>query len=154
ASGVTASVGERLHKEWQDARASALGNGEKPSVVVRTVTEEKERGAADVKVTHEATTSARTARPHGKRFGTLVHAVLGTVALDAGADDIREVARLHARAVGASDEEVSAAVGAVQAALAHPLLEQARAAREVRRESPIAIRAGEEIVEGVLDLAF
>jgi ATP-dependent exoDNAse (exonuclease V) beta subunit len=157
-SGVAASVGERLHREWQEARTSALDEGTKPSIVVRTVTQEKEKTApgraGGVTVTHEATSAARTARPHGKRFGTLVHAVLGTVALDAGAEPIREMARLHARAIGASEEEVAAAVSAVQAALEHPLLARARSARKVRRESPIALRVEGEIVEGVLDLAF
>jgi ATP-dependent exoDNAse (exonuclease V) beta subunit len=98
------------------------------------------------------------ARPTGPRFGTLVHAVLATVPLDAGRDAIAEVAALQARILGAQDEETEAATVLVEAALAHPLLVRARAAAghgRCRRETPItAVEPGGSILEGVLDLAF
>ena len=60
--------------------------------------------------------------------------------------------------IGATEEEVAAAVERVTAAVAHPLLSRAAAAaREggLRRETPVFLRteAG-EVVEGVVDLAF
>ena len=68
------------------------------------------------------------ARPTGPRFGTLVHAILATVALDAGRDAIAAVAVLQARILGAPDEETEAATHLVE--------------------------ADGSILEGVLDLAF
>ncbi len=98
------------------------------------------------------------ARPAGPRFGTLVHAVLATAALDAKRDAIAEVATLQARILGATPEETAAATALVEAAVAHPLLLRAREASRVdrcRREAPItAVEADGSILEGVLDLAF
>jgi ATP-dependent exoDNAse (exonuclease V) beta subunit len=98
------------------------------------------------------------ARPSGPRFGTLVHAILATVALDAARDAVAEVAALQARLLGATPEETAAATAVVEAALAHPLLLRAREAwrrGRCRRECPItAVQADGSILEGVLDLAF
>jgi ATP-dependent exoDNAse (exonuclease V) beta subunit len=98
------------------------------------------------------------ARPHGPRFGTLVHAALATVALDAGLAQVAEGVGLQARILGAPAEEVEAATAAVTAALAHPLMARARDAwREgrCRRETPVAWQQPDgALVEGVLDLAF
>jgi ATP-dependent exoDNAse (exonuclease V) beta subunit len=106
-------------------------------------------------VAFEATTATRDARPHGKRFGILVHAMLASVALDGDAGAIADVARIHGRIVGASDDEVAAARDVVAAALAHPLLARARAAERVERETALMLRADDgAIIEGVVDLAF
>jgi ATP-dependent exoDNAse (exonuclease V) beta subunit len=87
-----------------------------------------------------------------------VHAVLATVALDAGRDAIAEVAALQARILGAPEDETNAATDLVEAALAHPLLVRARVASvrgRCRRETPITAAEGDgAILEGVLDLAF
>ncbi len=42
--------------------------------------------------------------------------------------------------LGASDEELSFAIRAVRAALAHPLFDRVRASRDVRREVPVTLR--------------
>jgi ATP-dependent exoDNAse (exonuclease V) beta subunit len=98
------------------------------------------------------------ARPGGPRFGTLVHAALATVALDASPIQVAEGVSLQARILGAPAEEVEAATAAVGAALAHPLLARARdawRAGRCRRETPLAWRQADgSLVEGVLDLAF
>jgi ATP-dependent helicase/nuclease subunit A len=97
-------------------------------------------------------------RPHGQRFGTLVHAVLSVVALDADSASVQEVAELQGRLFGATEEEVAAAAQTATRALAHPLLRRAAAASVVgrcRRESPIAVRLEDgTLVEGIVDLAF
>jgi ATP-dependent exoDNAse (exonuclease V) beta subunit len=97
-------------------------------------------------------------RPTGPRFGTMVHAILATVALDAGGDAIAEVAALQARILGATAEETTAATALVESALAHSLLARAQVAWRAgrcRRETPItSVEPGGLIVEGVLDLAF
>jgi ATP-dependent exoDNAse (exonuclease V) beta subunit len=107
-----------------------------------------------------AVVDAASAMPHpsGPRFGTLVHAVLATVALDAERAAIEDVVGLEARILGATPEETAAAVTLVAPALPHPLLERARAAwREgrCRRETPItSVEPDGSLLEGVLDLAF
>jgi len=69
--------------------------------------------------------------------------------------DARAAASAHGRRLGAPAEEIDAAVTAVSAALAHPLLVRAAAAAEARREVPVELRLEDgTLVEGVVDLAF
>ena len=60
--------------------------------------------------------------------------------------------------IGATEEEVNAAVVAVRAALAHPLLRRAADSakeRAIRRETPVVLKLDDgSLVEGVVDLAF
>jgi len=97
-------------------------------------------------------------RPGGPRFGTLVHATLATVALDATPAQVAEGVGLQARILGATAEEVAAAQALVAAALAHPLMARARdawRAGRCRRETPVASHEPDgSLLEGVLDLAF
>ena len=94
-------------------------------------------------------------RPGGARFGSLVHAVLATVPLDADADRVDRAARTHARLLNAGSDEVRASVETVLAVLRHDLLARARASSLVRRETPVSwLQADGTLVEGVLDLAF
>jgi len=92
------------------------------------------------------------------RFGTLVHAVLATVDLLADDAAVTAAASLHGRLVGASDDEIEAAVLASCAALRHPLIVRAAAAaarNDLRREVPVVLREDDgSLVEGVVDLAF
>jgi len=158
AKGVVAKEGIEQHEAWRAARAKAAEEGARPSVLVRTVSEAKSTPGAPValpEVTFEETTAVRHARPHGKRFGILVHAVLATVALDADAATIADASRIQARILGASEEETAAARDVVAAALAHPLLVRARAAVRVERETALMMREPDgAILEGVVDLAF
>jgi ATP-dependent helicase/nuclease subunit A len=155
--GTVARVGIEQHAAWRHDHDAAIASGATPSLVVRTVTEEKTAGAGAAlpEVAFESTGADRHARPHGKRFGVLVHAMLATVPLDGAAAEIADASRIQARILGAGDEEAAAARDVVAATLAHPLLARARAARRVERETALMIR-GEDgaIVEGVVDLAF
>ncbi|HYR95478.1 MAG TPA: 3'-5' exonuclease, partial [Candidatus Binatus sp.] len=156
--GVRAEEGVRAHAAWQAERAHVREAGLAPSVRVVTATEraavDTEPGA-DVAV-ESVPPSGR--RPHGKRFGMLVHAVLAAVALDAERAAVADGAALHGRLLGATREEVEAAVETVTRALAHPLLERAAAAARggrCRRECPVAVQMdGGLLVEGVVDAAF
>jgi hypothetical protein len=60
--------------------------------------------------------------------------------------------------VGATDEEVEAAIATVGGALAHPILRRAAASARkgrLRRETPVLLRRDDgSLVEGVVDLAF
>jgi ATP-dependent exoDNAse (exonuclease V) beta subunit len=156
--GSVATEGERLHAEWQARRASLLERGALPSLRVATVTELKDIApAADqaFEVRSESTPVARTSRPHGKRFGILVHAVLSTVDLGADAATLERAARAEGRLLAATDDEVLAAAAAARAALEHGLLIRARKASACRRETPMVLaREDGSLVEGVLDLAF
>ena len=157
---AVSSEGERLHANWQTRRAALLERGAHPSFRVATATEAKEGAvkpiaplAIDVRI--DATEAPRIGRPHGKRFGILVHAVLSTVDLGAGAQRIESTARAQGRLVGATADEIAAASASVVAALRHPLLVRAKRASECRRESPILARGADgTLIEGVLDLAF
>jgi ATP-dependent helicase/nuclease subunit A len=126
--------------------------------VVVTVSQAKlERAGAQppADVAVESTDADRARRPHGKRFGILVHAVLASVALDASDLVVAVAARAQGRLVGATAEEVDAAATAATLALAHPLLRRAARALECRRESPVLCRRPDgSLLEGVLDLAF
>ena len=95
-------------------------------------------------------------RPRGPRFGTLVHAVLATVALDASDEVIERTAATHGRLLSeVTPDEVRAAVTVVSAVLRHELIARARASASIKRETPVSwVQKDGMLIEGVLDLAF
>jgi ATP-dependent exoDNAse (exonuclease V) beta subunit len=96
-------------------------------------------------------------RPAGPRYGTLVHAALATVALDAGAATVEAVVRTQGRIVAATAAEVDSATAVVRSVLAHPLLAEARRAQDAGRclrETPVTAMIDGVLVEGVVDFAF
>jgi hypothetical protein len=108
---------------------------------------------------------ARSAdRPFGPRFGSLVHATLATVPLDAGERVIASVAQVQGRILPKAgkdpyaDEEVSAAVEVVTSVLGSPLFDRVRnadRAGKCERELPIVWKAPDgSLIEGTIDLAF
>ena len=98
------------------------------------------------------------ARERGQRFGTLVHAILAAIDLDADADAVAEAASLYARLLGAGEESIGGAARAVSTALGHPVLRRAaKAARagECRREVALTATLPDgRLLEGVADAAF
>lgn len=149
---------------WQAERAAALDSGRTPSREVVAVTETAYAPEdADVRLETLAGLPAALAggRPHGRRFGTLVHHILRDLpfAAEEGSPDLspeaRALARLHGRALGAPEAERAAAADLVGALLDHPLLAAAQNADKVRREVPFTLRLdGDFLVEGVIDLLF
>jgi ATP-dependent helicase/nuclease subunit A len=96
-------------------------------------------------------------RASGRRFGTLVHAILSSVDLDANLDAVKASSTTNGRRVGATQEEMDDAVVSVRTALGHPILRRAAASAdegEIRRETPILLTLDGSLVEGVVDLAF
>ena len=103
-------------------------------------------------------------RPSGKRFGTLVHAVLATLPLDASVDEVDELAALHAKLFAAPDDERAAAAGIAVKLLKHPRFTAAReaeaAGRRVWREVPVSLWMDDpgnptpRLVDGQVDLAY
>jgi ATP-dependent exoDNAse (exonuclease V) beta subunit len=155
--GARATEGAREHEAWQAARAARLLAGEQPSQRVATVTALAAEGGAAPAAAVGVETLARAAgpRPHGARFGTLVHALLAAADLGADADALRELAALQGRLVDASAEEVAAAADAALRALAHPVVRRAARAAALRRETPVLLRQPDgRLAEGVVDLAF
>jgi len=162
ASGASdASV--QAHARWQGERRARLEGAARPTLAVTVVTAAARAGdelpaPSGEAVEHLETATPRAGRPHGRRFGTLVHAVLAAVDLGAGGASVAEVAAAQGRLLGASADEVAAAAQAVQGALAHPVLErasQAQARGECRREVPVLVRRPDgSLLEGVVDLAF
>jgi ATP-dependent helicase/nuclease subunit A len=155
----------RAHRAWQERRAEILAGGGRPSLVVRTVTEMALDSAAPgakpeagPPVAIERLRRDTAPRAHGKRFGTLVHAVLAVVPFDADRGRIARTAALQARYLGAPPEEIETATAVVLEALAHPLMRQAATASvrgHCRRETPVALAEPDgSVLDGVIDLAF
>jgi len=154
-----AGPASQAHAQWQERRAAAAATGARPSLRVDTATgrSQLDPGALQGPETVELETVEMRDfdRPRGRRFGTLVHAVLSAVDLGAGAAEVERAARAQGRMLGAGDEEVAAAAKAALAALGHPLLRRAAAAAECRREEPLVHRLEDgTLLEGVVDLAF
>jgi ATP-dependent exoDNAse (exonuclease V) beta subunit len=157
---------------WTRRRADIQERGATPSLEVVTATEwaresveavagPRRRGAADTLATGAVSivdAGAAVSRPSGRRFGVLVHALLAAVPINATAHHIAELAVLHARVLGASDEEREQAAAAVERTIRHPLLDDARAALSAghacRREAPISIMRDGTLIDGQVDLAF
>jgi ATP-dependent exoDNAse (exonuclease V) beta subunit len=159
--GPAAAQSEIQHTAWKTERGVTLAKAASPSVRIRTPTDAKDADdpvppkETRVPIELAATEATRAARPHGKRFGILVHAVLAAVPLDADDSLLADVARIQGRLVGATEEEVIASRDAVRAALAHPLLVRAKAAARLEREVALMLREADgTLVEGIADLAF
>jgi ATP-dependent exoDNAse (exonuclease V) beta subunit len=155
--------GRAAYNSWRERRKQAIAAGSQSAVAVRTVTQ-------SAKTAGEAESDSKpppveivelpraAARPSGRRFGALVHAVLASVPLDGDLNAIQSLATIHGRILGAPQEEIDSASETVQTALAHSVFDAARKAAQrgrCRREVPIAWRdSNGSLIEGVIDLAF
>ncbi|HKV41324.1 MAG TPA: hypothetical protein VJX67_19110, partial [Blastocatellia bacterium] len=172
----------RAHETWQKERTRVRTKSRHPSLDVATATEL----AGDTPIVTAATIASGTPihtvaelvagidvriestrahepraisdRPSGKRFGTLVHAILALVDLRGDRSAVEAIAKLQGKLLGATVAEVRAAVEAVVQTLDHGLIRRAAAAQIAglcRRESPVAIVFEDGLmVEGVVDLTF
>ena len=181
-------AGRGAHREWQAARAARLevGGGRTMSVatagaIARRAAEAAETGEeprSDTRIAWvdvprpEAEGPDGAGRPGGERFGDLVHRILAEAPLGADSAAVEELARTLGRTLGSPDLEIVAAAALATRALAHEVLDRARAAAAsrpgaVHREVPVFHVAdaaapdgerdrerGPAIVEGVADLAF
>ncbi|HEV2201685.1 MAG TPA: UvrD-helicase domain-containing protein [Bryobacteraceae bacterium] len=147
--------GLAAYRAWEEERARVLEHASRPEHDVFIASQAAEKPPEEIAVEFDSTRASRGTRPTGRRFGTLVHAVMRDAALDAGADAIARLASLHGRIVGASGEEIEAAETAAKEALEHPLLERARSVQRRHREYPVVLHLeGARLLEGVVDLAF
>ena len=150
-------------ERWRAEREQLVEQGSVPSLRVQTATswaaeaaalgiDDAIASASGIEVVHIA---GAEGRPRGARFGTLVHAILAIVPLDASEEIIRRTAEVQARIINSPIEEVIAAAHAVRTVLQHELMARARSSSRVRRETPITWTQNDgTLIEGVLDLAF
>jgi ATP-dependent helicase/nuclease subunit A len=158
-ANVRSEQGARDYLAWRTRRDQLVANGATPSLRVATATQiaaDEEHPslaeAADITIEQAARVAGR---PHGNRFGTLVHAIMSRIKMDADARTVADSAAFYGRIAGATDDEISAAITAVIAALASPLINRARAALEIRRESPLMVTLDDGLIaDGIADLAF
>lgn len=147
--------GLAAYRSWAEDRARVLEHASHPKHEVFIASQATDEPPQEVSVQFDSTEMSRANRPSGRRFGTLVHAVMRDVAYDAEENAIAKLVALHGRIVGATDEEREAAVAAVGSTLAHPLLGRARAAARSHREYPVVLPlANRKLLEGIIDLAF
>jgi ATP-dependent exoDNAse (exonuclease V) beta subunit len=164
-AGDLFGVDERLaeYERWRDERAGTIARAQQPALRVQTAT----AWAAEAATTGVDTLIAESAditvvalpgnadRPRGPRFGTLVHAILATLPLNADNDLVERGARVQARIFNAPADELGAAIDVVTRVLGHELLARARASSAVKRETPVSwVQKDGALIEGVLDLAF
>jgi len=159
------AVEERMlaYDQWRTERNAVVERAQQPGVHVETATAWAASAAAAGIDEEIAATAAiqivqltgAADRPRGPRFGTLVHAVLATVSLDAGDEEILRTAETQGRILLSTREEVLAASAVASAVLRHDLMARARRAPRLRRETPVTwLQKDGTMIEGVLDLAF
>jgi ATP-dependent exoDNAse (exonuclease V) beta subunit len=168
--GVAARASEQGYAAWKAEREALLTRAARPSVSVQTVTSFARTRTASIHASaenalvHDSPIVVETLdrsdldRPGGRRFGTLVHRILASIDLNAGADQIWTAATVNGRLVAASPEEIEAAIPTVRAVLGHQVLRRAAASAQrgaLRREAPVMFRLDDGgLLEGVVDLAF
>jgi ATP-dependent exoDNAse (exonuclease V) beta subunit len=159
------AVEDRLaaYEKWRGDREELVEQGSVVTMRVQTATAwaaEAARAGVDDAIAASSDIEviampAVEGRPRGPAFGTLVHAVLAIVPLDATEDVVRRTSDVQGRILNARPEEVAAAAAVVQAVLAHELIARARSSARLRRETPITwTQKDGALIEGVLDLAF
>ena len=147
--------GLEAYRAWQRNRTALLAEASRPEREVFLASQSDAEPPEKIAVEFASTNVTREGRPSGRRFGSLVHAVMSGIALDTGRSAIERSVSLQARILGASDDEIAAAREAVAAALAHPLLVRARAAQRCHREYPVVLPLADgKLLEGIVDLAF
>ena len=157
---------------WRARREEWQAAGARPSMQVSTATQVTHNENSQPQITQIVgrhtiaveDSGARAERPSGKRFGSLVHALLASVPLSATRPEVAALAMLHARLLAATDEEQASAADTVYHVLAHPRMAAAREAaaqgRRVWRESPVSMRLDDDadgaphLVDGQIDLAY
>jgi ATP-dependent helicase/nuclease subunit A len=169
-----AAASEANNAAWLQGRELLRARASAPSLTVKTVTSlaraerdlpqgagsevsrtEEPRPRPDVAI--ETVARPEETRPGGRRFGSLIHAILATINLDADGEAVQASAALQGRMRGATNDEIDTAITAAVAALRHPVLRRAARAGKggLRRETPVLLKLSDgTLAEGVLDLAF
>jgi ATP-dependent helicase/nuclease subunit A len=141
---------------FEQQRGAAAAAAATPSLIAETVTARSASEAASSSREVAILSSNPAARScGGKRFGTLVHAVLAAVPLSADEATVETMTTTLGRLGNVPAAEVREAARAVTRALACPVFDRARAATRVFRELPLThIESDGHVIDGVVDLAF
>ncbi len=158
-SGQISRRGIEEHSAWSERRTTMIAAGIAPSMRVAAATElavARPGLAADLLAHLEIEEVARdSSRPHGPRFGTLLHAVMLAAPFAADSDALARIAAYQGRMLGVVADEINAAALAAERALASRVMKLAAAATECRRESSVIVRLEDgTLVEGIADLVF
>jgi ATP-dependent exoDNAse (exonuclease V) beta subunit len=166
ANPLDVAADRATYDAWREQRAATQAAGAAASMTVVTATQLSEEAATPKHAIAIEDAGFGALRPSGKRFGTLVHAVLATLPLAASPSEVNELSALHAKLFAATDEERGAAASIAIKLLQHPRFVAARAAeaagRRVWREVPVSLRtsggsgdaSAQTIVDGQVDLAY
>ena len=145
-----AEGGDALAARWQEVRTERIhGAAARPYRSI-SVSEAVARPAEDG---GPAPSLERPAPSRGLDFGRLVHRLLERTAL-LDAHDLGPIALALAPLFGLDASAAEAAAEAAGRARAQPVLARARRATRVWRELPVWLPEGEEMIEGIVDLAF
>jgi ATP-dependent exoDNAse (exonuclease V) beta subunit len=155
--------GLETYQTWKKEREGAIAAAQQPSIDVMTATAAAAESALapigeDIDVATEIV-DATVPRPRGQRFGSLVHALLADMPLDApDGTTMARLASAHGRVLGADAVEIAAAEALVRRVLTHPVLQAAARAHQegqCYREMPVTWRTRTgAIIEGFVDLAY
>jgi ATP-dependent exoDNAse (exonuclease V) beta subunit len=146
------------YRAWQQTRNEVLQQAARPrfDVFTGSETDQPPPGAPEPVSILSARPVGATARPGGRRFGTLVHSVLRDVPFGlATSEVVSPICELHAKILGATEDESAAAIESVLDALGHPVIQEARYAEVCYREYPVTLHMEDgRLLDGVLDLAY
>lgn len=153
--GGEAQAGIERYEAFKRAKEAAVEEGETNTMMPVRASEALYPPEGFTGVIDEIKLPKAAERPGGRRFGTLVHAILRDVDFEASREEIARLAEVNGRVLGASSAEVDAAVDPVAELLEHPLIARAKAASGVMREHPILFETDDgQLLDGTIDLLF
>ena len=142
------------YQRWRADLSNVIVEASLPSIVAQTAIERSENAALPVPEVEVIALARDVVEARGKRYGTLLHAILASIDLDADDHVVRRAAELQSRILGATAAEVDNVTAVVSRLLAHPLIRRASRSSSLRREVPVTLMADDGLVEGNADLVF
>ncbi|HJL40154.1 MAG TPA: UvrD-helicase domain-containing protein [Myxococcales bacterium LLY-WYZ-16_1] len=147
--GPHADGGRDHHARWWQRRIARREAGAVPERLLLRASEAPFDPLEIVGSIREIHLPVSSERPHGRRFGELVHGLLRQTFDPNGP---KPDAEAIARRLGATEAEHAAALAVVQAAMQTPELSGIHDRPERWAEVPLTVPADGEVLEGVIDL--
>jgi ATP-dependent exoDNAse (exonuclease V) beta subunit len=149
-----AAPGLALYDQWKSRRAAILEKGQLPSFRIAVATDAPT--TVETKVPIETVSIVvNVSRARGRRFGSLVHAVVMDADMDCDSVMLERLARAHGFRLDSSEDEIGSAVEVAGAMLKHPILKAAAQAAIAHREYPFVYKNDDgTITEGNVDLVY